>query len=164
MQENNTVSLEQQHKQGLRPQRNNYITRGADPISKVTPTLPIQTEIVHTINAQPLATQHVEVKTSAVDRAKGFLLASIPLYLAFATAVVGVIVLGFRVPLASLATLTIFLLAFVAAWVVGYGYTLTVSAEGVNLYEAKNKWDVIRTEQTQRWAHWEKLVRDHHDH
>jgi hypothetical protein len=100
------------------------------------------------------------MRTSAVDRAKGFLIASVPLYAAFATAVVAVVVIGWSVPVWSLATLVIFWLSFTAAWVIGYTYTLTVSAEGVSLFEAKSKWDVIREEQRRRWEHYERLTGD----
>lgn len=110
-----------------------------------------------TIDAPMASTQHVEFKSSAVDRAQGFLLASVPLYMAFATCVVAVIVLGWSVPLMSLPTLVIFMLSFTAAWVVGYGYTLSVSAEGISLFEAVSKWSVIKEEQRRRWEHWEAM-------
>jgi hypothetical protein len=143
---------------GIRKRSSNFVP--AIPGRRELPAMPINAEINHTIDAPLSATQHIEVRTSSVDRAAGFLLASVPLYLAFATAVVAVVVFGFQVPLASLATLTIFMLTFVAAWVVGYTYTLSVSAEGVSLLEAKSKWDVIRYEQQRRWAHFEKTVED----
>lgn len=124
------------------------------------PVMPINTAIQHTIDAPAVATQHVEMKTSAVDRAQGFLLASIPLYMAFATATVSVCVLGFGLPWLSLPTLTVFLLAFVAVWFLGYTYTLQISAEGVSLYEATEKWDVIKYEQERRWDAWERQVEE----
>lgn len=127
----------------------------AIPEKKMQP-LPINTEINMTIDAPMAATQHVEFKTSAVDRAKGFLLASVPLYMAFALCVVAVVVLGWSVPLLSLPTLVIFMLSFTAAWVVGYGYTLSVSAEGISLYESVSKWSVIKEEQRRRWEAWER--------
>lgn len=154
----NTVTIEEQRAQGLTRQTTNFIP--AVTARRAAPPMPINSQVGHVIDVAPTATQHIEVRTSAVDRAKGFLIASIPLYVAFATAVVGVVVLGFKVPLASLATLVIFLLAFVAAWVVGYTYTLQVSAEGVSLFEAKNKWDVIQEEQRRRWEHYDKLMGD----
>lgn len=120
--------------------------------------MPINSQVAHVIDAAPVATQHVEMKTSAVDRAQGFLLASVPLYAMFAAAVVAVVVLGWNVPLASMATLTIFVLSFTAAWIIGYAYTLQVSPEGVSLFEAKSKWDVIRIEQKKRWEHYERLT------
>ena len=62
------------------------------------------------------------------------------------------------VPFLSLPALVIFWLSFVAAWVLGYGYTLSVSAEGVSHYESRQKWAVIKEEQRRRWAHYEKLT------
>lgn len=119
--------------------------------------LPINTEVSMTIDAPLSATQHVEFKSSSVDRAKGFLLASVPLYMAFATCVVAVVTIGWAVPLMSLATLTIFMLSFTAAWIVGYGYTLSISAEGITLFEAVKKWQIIEREHDRRWAHWEAM-------
>ena len=120
--------------------------------------MPINSQVAHVIDAAPVATQHVEMKTSAVDRAKGFLIASVPLYAGFATAVAGVCVVGWSVPIFSLATFLIFWLSFIAAWIVGYCYTLSVSAEGVSLFEAKSKWDVIRREQNYRWNHYQSQI------
>jgi hypothetical protein len=42
--------------------------------------------------------------------------------------------------------------------VAGYCYTLSISAEGVSHYEARNKWAVIREEQRRRWQHYERLT------
>jgi fatty acid desaturase len=150
-----TVTREQQYQTGM-VTRSNFVPAISG--RRELPAMPINAEIVHTIDAPLSATQHIEMRTSSVDRAAGFLLASVPLYLAFATAVVAVVVFGFQVPLASLATLTIFMLTFVAAWVVGYTYTLTVSAEGVSLLESKAKWDVIKEEQRRRWEHYERQI------
>jgi hypothetical protein len=112
----------------------------------------------HTIDAAPVATQHVEMKTSAVDRSLGFLIASVPLYAGFALLVLLVSIFFGGVPFLSLPALVIFWLSFVAAWVVGYCYTLSISAEGVSHYEARNKWAVIREEQRRRWQHYERLT------
>jgi len=150
-----TVTREQQYQTGM-VARSNFVP--AIPGRRELPMMPINAEINHTIGAPLSATQHIEMRTSSVDRAAGFLLASVPLYAAFATAVVAVVVFGFRVPLASLATLVIFLLTFVAAWIIGYTYTLTVSAEGVSLFESKNKWDILKEEQRRRWEHYERSL------
>lgn len=130
----------------------------AIPSKSTAVAMPINSQVAHVIDVAPVATQHVEMKTSAVDRAQGFLLASVPLYAMFAAAVVAVIVLGWNVPFASMATLTIFVLSFTAAWIVGYCYTLQVSPEGVSLYEAKEKWQVIRDEQRWRWGWYERQM------
>lgn len=152
----NTITIEQQREAGLTRAQAHYVP--AAPVRRDAPPMPVNSQVAHVIDAAPTATQHIEMKTSAVDRAKGFLIASVPLYLAFATAVVGVVVIGWRVPVFSLATFIIFWLAFVAAWVVGYAYTLHVSAEGIAMFEAKNKWAILREEQRRRWQHYERQI------
>lgn len=145
---------------GIDRSKANYVPA---PIRRETPALPVEAEIVHTIDAVPNATQHVEMKTSAVDRAQGYLIASVPMYALFGTATVALCVLGWNVPLYSLATLTIFTLAFLAAWVIGYAWTLHVSAEGVSLFEAKAKWAIIEREQRERWDAWHQQNGDRYD-
>ncbi len=120
------------------------------------PAMPIDAEIRHTIDVPATATQHIEVKTSAVDRAQGFLLATVPAYAIFATAVLAICVMMWDVPLWSLPALVILALAFLAAWVLGYTYTLQISAEGVSFFEATEKWNIIRVEQQKRWEQWER--------
>lgn len=151
---NDTITLEQQEAMGLRQPRRNYITPAASLPRRDVPAAPVNAEVNHTIDAAPVSTQHVEMKTSAVDRALGFLIATLPLCGAFAITVVGIVVLGFGVPLMSLPTLVIAFIVFVTVWIVAYLYTLYVSAEGVAMYEAQSKWDVIRTEQMLRWKAW----------
>lgn len=153
---NNTITIEQQRAQGLTRQ-SNYVPALPVAVRREMP-MPVDAQIVHTIDAAPLATQHVEMRTSAVDRAKGFLIASVPLYAGFATAVAGVCVFGFAVPIFSMATFIIFWLSFVAAWIVGYTYTLSVSAEGVSHYEARQKWGILKREQEYRWRHYERQI------
>jgi fatty acid desaturase len=141
---------------GLRRQTQRFVPAG--PVRRDLPAMPINANITHTIDAAPVATQHVEMKTSAVDRALGFLIASVPLYAGFALLVLLVTVFYAGVPFLSLPALVIFWLSFVAAWVVGYTYTLSVSAEGVSHYESRQKWAVIKEEQRRRWEHYEKLT------
>lgn len=145
---------------GIDRNRTNFVPA---PIRRETPALPVEAEIVHTIDAVPNATQHVEMRTSAVDRVQGYLIASVPMYALFGTATVALCVLGWNVPLYSLATLTIFTLAFLAAWVIGYAWTLHVSAEGVSLFEAKQKWDIIHREQDRRWDAWNQIHKGRYD-
>lgn len=153
---NNTITVEEQAREGWRPQAasSRYVPAVRE---RTAPVMPINSNVALTIDAAPVATQHVEMRTSAVDRSLGFLIASVPLYGGFALVVVLVSVFFAGVPLLSLPTMIIFWLSFVAAWVVGYAYTLTVSAEGVSHFEARQKWDVIKEEQRLRWAHWEAM-------
>lgn len=147
-----TVTVEQQTNMGLRtPVRSHFTPALArrDP-----PPAPINAEVVHTINATPSATQHIELRTSAVDRALGFAIATSPLAAGFAVVVVGICVLGFGVPMLSLPTLIITFTVFATVWTIAYLYTLSISAEGVSMYEAQEKWGVIREEQRWRWQAW----------
>lgn len=113
-------------------------------------------EIAHTIDVPMNATQHIEMRTSSVDRAKGFLIASVPLYAAFALGVLLLSVLFANVPFWSFWGLAIFWLSFVLAWLWGYRETLRKSAEGIALFEAEEKWAIIREEQRRRWEHYDK--------
>jgi hypothetical protein len=153
---NETITIEQQEGMGLRRPSQKYVPAG--PVRRDLPAMPLNASVNHTIDAAPVATQHVEMKTSAVDRSLGFLIASVPLYAGFALLVLLVSIFFGGVPFLSLPALVIFWLSFVAAWVVGYCYTLSVSAEGVSHYEARNKWAVIREEQRRRWEHYERLT------
>jgi hypothetical protein len=153
---NETITIEQQEGMGLRRPSQKFVPAG--PVRRQIPPPPLNASVNHTIDAAPVATQHVEMKTSAVDRSLGFLIASVPLYAGFALLVLLVSIFFSGVPLLSLPALVIFWLSFVAAWVVGYCYTLSVSAEGVSHYEARNKWAVIREEQRRRWEHYERLT------
>lgn len=119
--------------------------------------MPINSQVAHVIDAAPVATQHIEMKTSAVDRSKGFLIANVPLFGAFALLMwllSGVFALA---PWFSLTALLIFWLSFVLAWLASYVYTLRVSAEGVAFYESKMKWKVIMREQDRRWGYYEQF-------
>jgi len=117
-------------------------------------------EVSHTIDLPLSATQHIEMRTSATDRAKGYLIASTPLYAAFGIGAVLIGVLFFSVPFWSFWSFTIFWLSFVGAWLWGYRETLIRSAEGIAHYEARRKWDVIAEEQRRRWEHYDRLTGD----
>lgn len=117
-------------------------------------------EVSHIIDVPANATQHIEVRTSATDRAKGFLIASTPLYAAFGVGAVLIGVLFFSVPFWSFWSFAIFWLSFVTAWLWGYRETLIRSAEGIAHYEAKRKWDIVAEEQRRRWEHYDRMTGD----
>lgn len=153
-----TVGYTEQQQTGM-IKRNNFVAP-----AEITATakrgpaqvLPVQ-ETAHTLNVPLAATQHIEMKTSAVDRSKGFLIANVPLFGAFALLMwllSGVFALA---PWFSLTALLIFWLSFVLAWLASYVYTLRVSAEGIAMYESKQKWNVIKEEQRRRWEHYNQL-------
>jgi len=145
-----TITLdEQESKYGIK--RANFV-----PVipRRDVPAAPINATVSHAIDATPSATQHVEMRTNAIDRALGFMIATLPLCVAFGGVVLGVCVLGFGVPILSLPALVILFTVFATTWTVAYLYTLQISAEGVSMYEAQSKWDVIREEQRLRWQAW----------
>lgn len=154
---NETISIAQQREQGLLRQQRGFVP--AAPLARRdAPPMPLNSQVAHVIDAAPVATQHVEMRTSAVDRSLGFLIASVPLYAGFALLVLLVSIFFGGVPLLSLPALVIFWLSFVAAWLVGYTYTLSVSAEGVSHFEARSKWRLLEREQQYRWQHYERQI------
>lgn len=110
--------------------------------------------VQHVIDVQPSAQHYVEMKTSAKDRAQGFLITNVPLFAGLALGMVLISVFFFNVPFLSLPALVIFWLSFVLAWLISYIYTLAVSAEGIAMYEARQKWQVIKKEQQERWRYY----------
>lgn len=117
-------------------------------------------EVSHRIDAPLSATQHIEIRTSSVDRAKGFLIATVPLYAAFAIAVLALSVKFADVPILSFWSFTIFWLSFVLAWLAGYWVTLEKSAEGIAHFEARKKWKIIEREQEKRWDYYDRLAEE----
>lgn len=117
-------------------------------------------EVTHVIDAPLSATQHIEMRTSAVDRAKGFLIAAVPLYAAFAVGILALSVAFAGVPFWSFWSFCIFWLSFVLAWLVGYWVTLEKSAEGIAHYEARMKWKILAEEQRRRWDHYDRMMGD----
>lgn len=152
---NDPISSAQQRAAGLLRHQANYVPATHE---RTMPTLPVNAAVTHVIDVVPTATQHVEMRTNAVDRAKGFLIASVPLYAGFGLVVVLVCVFYAGVPFLSLPTLLIFWLSFVAAWIIGYCYTLSVSAEGVSHMEARGRLQILEREQAYRWHYYERWL------
>jgi len=152
---NETITIEQQEDMGLRRPSQKFVP--AAPLARrPVPAMPgaVSTQI----DVTPTATTHIDVRTSEVDRAKGFLLRSVPLYAAFALLVLLVTVFFSGVPFLSLSALTIFWLSFVAAWLLAYCYDLSRSPSGIAHMEATRKWDLIEREHDRRWQHYERLT------
>lgn len=107
------------------------------------------------LDIQPSAHQIVEVRTSGVDRAKGFQIAIVPLAAALGLLIVFVS-LAFENEFFSLMSLVLFWLTFCLCWLVGWVVTLLLSAEGVAFFEAHRKWNLIEREQEERWNHYRR--------
>ncbi len=151
------VTLQEQKQMGLRPQRANYIPAKVGEVLPPERSIPAAlSSIEHTINVPATSTQHIEVRTNSVDRAKGFLIAGVPLYAAWGVGSLIVGVLFWDLPVLSLAGLAVFWFPFLLAWGFGYLVTLITSAEGTAWYEAKRKWDVVDREQKERWGYYKR--------
>ena len=105
----------------------------------------------------PTGTTHVEMKTSAQDRAWGFLIASTPRTFVFSLAIVLISMLA--TDIGVIAGIVMLVSIFSVVELASYIYTLTISAEGTAHMEAKRKWDVIEREQRKRWKHYERINR-----
>ena len=152
-----TVGYTEQQQTGM-VKRNNFVTPAeVTAVAKRGPAqvLPVQ-DTRHTIDVPLAATQHIEMRTSATDRAKGFLIANVPLFGAFALGVWLLSGLMTKTPLFSFLGLCILWSSFVLAWLVSYWYTLRVSAEGIAMFEAKAKWGVIRHHHDRMWDYYER--------
>lgn len=155
-----TMTHEEQERQGLirRNPYRNYVPPPpvSAPVVRRMPPGELNA-VSHTIDVAPSATHHVEMRTSAVDRSKGFLIATVPLFAGLALGMLLISVFFFGVPLMSLTALVIFWLSFVGAWLLAYLYTLAVSAEGIAMFEARQKWSLLAREQKERWDYYKKL-------
>lgn len=135
--------------------RNNYVP--AIPTRRLDmPTATVQ----HTIDVPLSSTQHVEVRTSAVDRAQGHAISTIPLLAAFALLVVIVRTVATGAPIMTMVTLSWFWAVFVLAWLISYVVMLMMSAEGVTLVESIFKWTIISREHKRRWDYYDRLAGD----
>lgn len=114
----------------------------------------------YTIDVPLASTQHIEMRTNAVDRAKGFLLSNIPLVAAFALGVSILRVTATGAPFWTMATLAWFWAVFVLAWLISYCVTLLLSAEGVAFFEAYSKWRLLGREQENIWRYHDNHQRD----
>jgi hypothetical protein len=120
---------------------------------------PACTESITRFDVAPSATSSVEVKTSAVDRARGFVIATRELGIVFGVTAMAVAWLFADVPLFSLPTLVIFLIVYASTWGYAYHQTLTHSAEAAPLKEANCKLDIIAYDVKKRWEAYEREQR-----
>ncbi len=148
-QQNKPVTLAEQERMGVRrPAPANFVppARNPQPIQ----VLPPVQEIRYGLDVPQTATLHVELRTSAVDRAKGYLLETTGLCLVFALA----LVLGVRYwqgwPLLAAGMYLSTLILFALLWGGSYILHKLLSVEGVALLEAWRKWNVIDRVTAQR--------------
>lgn len=101
---------------------------------------------------QQTAQAVVQMKTSHVDRAQGFLLSNWPLAGSFGLLAVLIAMLGWEVPFFSIGTLVLFWLFFAAWWVVSYLINMALSSDAAVLWQAILGYRLIRHEQKHRFS------------
>lgn len=98
----------------------------------------------------PVAQTSVELRTTYTDRAKGFQLATLPISIAFGVGALVVAIVGFAVPVVSIAALAVFWLAFLGWWLAGWLIHHAASPDGIALLQALLMYRYIRHEQKER--------------
>lgn len=105
-----------------------------------------------TVRELPAAPQTILLpKASYADRARGFGIATAPLAGVVGFVVALVAVVGWQVPVASLATLLLALAGFAVTWLVAYIAHVFVSPDGALFLHTLLAWGYLRREQTERF-------------
>lgn len=150
------VTIEEQIKMGIRqPARQlpaNYVQGEIVQRPRVEVLPPINT---YDMQVTPTGTTHVDMRTSAQDRAWGFLIASTPRTFVFALAITLISMLA--TDMSVLVGIVMLVSIFAVVELASYVFTLAISAEGTAHYEARQKWAIIKEEQRARWKHYNRL-------
>ena len=107
----------------------------------------------------PTAQTSVELRTTYLDRAQGFQLATLPISIAFGVGALVVAVVGYSVPIISLGALAVFWLAFLGWWLLGWAIHHIASPDGIALVQALLAYRFIREEQVERHRRYRELSR-----
>lgn len=155
--ETKTITVEEQRAMGLLRNTGQPKFLPATFERTKTPPVPPPVNDAITVNVTPTATSHIDMRTSAQDRAIGFLIASMPRTFAFslAVAIAGIVLAGWSLAVSLVVLFGLFSVVELASYV----FTLLVSAEGTAHYEARQKWAILRIEQRERWSHYKRLAR-----
>jgi hypothetical protein len=98
----------------------------------------------------PTAHTTVELHTTYTDRSVGFQLATLPISIAFGVGALIVAIMGWNVPFISIGALTIFWLAFLGWWLLGWLIHHIASPDGIALVQAILMYKYVRNEQRHR--------------
>jgi hypothetical protein len=105
----------------------------------------------------PTAQTTVELHTTYLDRAQGFQLATLPIAIAFGVGALIVAIVGYSVPLVSVGALTVFWLAFLGWWLLGWAIHHIASPDGIALVQAIMMFRYVRLEQKERHRRYASL-------
>jgi len=98
----------------------------------------------------PTAQTSVELHTTYLDRAAGFQLTTLPISIAFGMGALIVAIVGYSVPVISIGALTVFWLAFLGWWLLGWAIHHVASPDGIALVQALLMFKYVRAEQIER--------------
>ena len=109
---------------------------------------------------QPASMVEARVQGSYQDRARGFNLVALPLAggVGVGSLIVGIV--GFSIPIASVAALAWLWSGFLLTWLIAWGLHLLFSADGVSLLHTMGLWGYLRREQAERWAFYNRQYDD----
>jgi hypothetical protein len=123
--------------------RDNFVPPGDNPRIEVLPPMELPP-------MYPTAQTSVELRTTYTDRSKGFQIATLPISIAFGVGALVVALVGFSVPVVSVAALAVFWLAFLGWWIAGWLIHHLASPDGIALTQALLIYRYIRHEQRER--------------
>jgi len=124
--------------------------------SQVAP-MPQQPPDSYVMQVPQQATQHVEMRTSHVDRATGFLIGNVPM-MAIAAITAPIFYSWLSVaPIGFGFGFTLWLLAFAGLWFLSWVVSLAMSAEGNTLIGTLLGWWFLFREQDRRWSQYERM-------
>lgn len=98
----------------------------------------------------PAAQVQTEIRTSHVDRAKGFQIVSVPIAVAFGVGALVLAVVGWSIPAMSLIGLAVFWVAFLFWWLMAWVIHNVVSPDGIALIHTLMGWAYLRRDQRER--------------
>lgn len=153
----NRVTVDQQIEMGVLRHANPKYVPARVETTAVThrPTVEVMPQNDFNLAVTPTSTTFVEMRTSAQDRAWGFLIASTPRTFVFSLAITLVSMLA--TDIGVIAGIVMLVSIFSVVELASYIFTLAISAEGTAHMEAKRKWDVIEREQRERWNHYKRI-------
>jgi len=139
-------------------------TRAQAHLTSYVPALrevPPRVEVIEVTRDLPAAPITPPMPTANyADRARGFTLATMPLagVAGLVAALVGV--LGWQVPIASLAALLLALAGFAAVWLLAYIAHTLISPDGSLFAHTVLMWGYLRREQSERHKRYREVRRD----
>jgi len=135
----------------------NFVAPIAQP-SRRQPMQAIPVDVNYEIAVPLQSTQHVEMRTTAVDRAHGFAIRTRQLGLIIGLAITVAAIVLVKVPILSFWSLAIYVMTYATVWLWAYYLDLKHSPEGIARNESDRKWDVIERHQARMWDHYDRLI------